>query len=67
MTDRKEKAYEHLLLVAKRVERQFSNGNHPSFEQIENLRGAIEALEFQLICGHPVVDDCDCIELNRIL
>jgi hypothetical protein len=65
MTEKKEKACNHLLLVCKRVQRRLNDGYAPTFEQMEHLDGAIDALEAELVCGHKIVDECECFEETR--
>lgn len=60
MTTKKECACDHLLLVCRQVQRRFDDGHMPTFEQLDNFKGAIEAFDVMLICGHKVIDECDC-------
>lgn len=65
MTSKKEIACDHLLLVAKRVQKRLLDGYAPTFEQMDHLDGAIQALEAELLCGHKIVDECDCVEVSH--
>lgn len=65
MTTRKETACDHLLLVCRRVQRRFADGYMPTFEQLEAFNAAIEAFDLELICGHKVIEECECSEVNR--
>ena len=62
MTDRKERAADHLLLVARQVLQRLKDGYVPTFKQIDHLEGAIRAFDIDLICGHKVIEECDCAE-----
>ena len=57
-----EQRWEFLLVAAKRVHQAFRDGRNPTFEQIEKLDSAIQAVETMKVCGHRLVDECDCAE-----
>jgi hypothetical protein len=59
MTDQKADA---LLKAAKRVLERFEAGYHPSEEQLQRLRGAIDACEAMKVCGHLVDEVCWCLQ-----
>jgi hypothetical protein len=58
-----EDRWNSLRIASKRVLQAFRDGGNPTFEQLDKLESAIEAVEFQRICGHRYVDgECDCGE-----
>ena len=57
-----EQRWEFLLVSAKRVHEAFRDGRNPTFAQLDKLDSAIQAIEAQKICGHRLVDECDCAE-----
>ena len=57
-----EQRWEFLLVAAKRVHEAFLDGRNPTFSQIDKLGSAIQAVATQKICGHRLVDECDCAE-----
>lgn len=54
--------WDSLLLTSKRVLEAFRNGRNPTFEQLDKLEAAIEGIEVQKICGHRVIEECECEE-----
>lgn len=57
-----EQRWEFLLVAAKCVHQAFRDGRNPTFEQLEKLDSAIQGIETMKICGHRLVDECDCAE-----
>ena len=66
MTERKEREADHLLIVCRRIQKRFKDGQMPTFEQMEHFDGAIEAFDFELLCGHKVIEECDCTEIAHV-
>jgi len=56
-----EEKWEFLLLTSGRVLKAFRDGRNPSFEQLDKLEAAIYSIEAQKLCGHRVIDECECI------
>lgn len=57
-----EQRWEFLLATAKQVHQAFRDGHNPTFSQLDKLDSAIQAIETQKICGHRLIDECDCVE-----
>lgn len=55
-----EQRWEFLLVAAKRVHTAFREGRNPTAAQLGQLDSAILAIETQKICGHRLIDECDC-------
>ncbi len=62
MTRRKNIACNRLLLVCRRIQRRFADGYSPTFEQMNAFNAAIEAFDLELLCGHKLIDECECSE-----
>ncbi len=58
--------WEALLNASKHVARAFKNGYHPTFEQLQKLDAAIYGVETLKLCGHRLIEECDCLELNGV-
>lgn len=59
-----EERWEFLRLASKRVLDAFKAGRNPTFEQINKLEAAIECIDGLKICGHRLIEECDCAELD---
>lgn len=57
-----ERRWKFLLVAAKRVSQAFRDGRNPTFDQIQKLESAIESIDTLKICGHRLIDECDCAE-----
>ena len=62
MTSRKEYACDNLLLVCRRIQKRFADGHVPTFEQMDAFNAAIEAFDLELLCGHKIIEECECID-----
>ena len=54
--------WEFLLITARHVYQAFRDGHNPTFDQLHKLESAIQSIETMKICGHRLVDECDCAE-----
>lgn len=49
-----------LAIAARRVLNALKNGRNPTFEQLGRLEATLYPFEAMKICGHPLLEDCDC-------
>lgn len=55
-----EQKWEFLLCSAEHVACAFQEGRNPTFDQLEKLNAAIEAVKAMKVCGHRIIEECDC-------
>lgn len=49
-----------LAVASSRVLDNFHAGQNPTFQQLERLECALAPFVMEKICGHAVLEDCDC-------
>ena len=54
-----------LVITSQRVLKAFREGRNPTFDQLEKLEGALFPFLNYKICGHNLLESCDCEELNN--
>ena len=54
----------NLVKAASRVLEMFRNGNHPTETQLRLLDGALFPFEGEKLCGHKIVEECECDQLR---
>lgn len=53
----------NLVKAASFVLERFQDGYHPSESSLKRLEGALFPFVGEKLCGHKIVDDCDCLDL----
>lgn len=51
---------QRLVKTSQNVLEAFLGGWHPTFEQLERLEGALYPFVTEKVCGHPLLEECDC-------
>ena len=55
----------NLVKAALLVLERFQSGHHPSEGQLRRLEGALFPFVSEKLCGHKIVEDCNCSERVR--
>ncbi len=54
-----------LLRASATVLRMFKSGHHPTEYQLQRLETGIMQFEMMKLCGHQLIDDCDCLDARE--
>lgn len=54
-----------LLRASMTVLRMFKSGHHPTESQLSRLENTIMAFEAMKMCGHKLIDECDCLQMHE--
>jgi hypothetical protein len=57
-----EERWEFLLTASRHVLAAFLLGQNPTFDQIDKLDSAVEAIDGLKVCGHRHIEDCECLK-----
>ena len=52
---------QNLVNASEKVLEMFQSGNHPTEGQLKRLEGALFPFTGQKLCGHKIIDECDCL------
>ena len=55
---------EALVRSAKSVLNALKDGRNPTFDQLTHLEGALWPFVAMKLCGHVVMEDCDCMPMK---
>jgi hypothetical protein len=58
-----EELTKNLVRAASNVLEMFQNGHHPTESQLKRLEGALFPFFGEKLCGHKIVEECDCSEM----
>ncbi len=67
MDERETKHVDNLVRRSGAVLKSFRSGHAPTFEQLDRLETALAAFTIDKVCGHSQLEECDCLELNRMI
>lgn len=62
ISERFEQRANALAVASQRVLQAFKDGRNPTFEQIDRLEASLFPWNEELICGHKIIEECECSE-----